>query len=54
VGNFNDDTTVDGLDYNAWSLNYLAGCSSGAEVPEPAVLSLLAVASLALIRRKRR
>ena len=52
VGNFNEDAIVDGLDYNGWSLHYLEGCAAGAQVPEPAGLSLLALGAAALIRRR--
>ena len=52
-GDFDGDLTADGLDYVIWSNNYFAGCpGTPGEVPEPAVLPLLAVGGLALLRRR--
>ncbi len=52
--NFNGDILVDGLDYVIWSNNYGFGYppSPGGAVPEPGTLSLLALASVALLRRR--
>ncbi len=50
-GNFTDDDKVDGGDYTIWADNYGTGVVS---IPEPAALSLLAVAGVSLIRRRRR
>ena len=52
-GDFNGDGVADGGDYTVWADNYGAGAAAAA-VPEPGVLSALAVAALALIRRRRR
>ncbi len=57
-GDFNGDGIADGGDYTLWADNYgstgLAAAGSGAaSVPEPGVLSALAVGALALIRRRR-
>jgi hypothetical protein len=54
--NFNGDVVTDGLDYVIWSNNYGFGypVSPGGAVPEPGTLSLLALASVVLIRRRRR
>jgi len=49
VGNFNDDASVDGADYTLWADNYGVG---GLSVPEPALLTLLAAAAPALLRRR--
>jgi hypothetical protein len=54
VANFNEDDIVDGLDYNHWSLNYGRGCGAGGEVPEPACLFLILLASPAIRRRPTR
>ena len=53
---FSGDDLVDGLDYVIWSNNYGFGYppSLGGAVPEPGTLSLLALASVALLRRRRR
>jgi len=52
---FSGDDLVDGLDYVIWSNNYGFGYppSLGGAVPEPGTLSLLALASVALLRRRR-
>ena len=49
-GDFNGDNLVDQADYTIWYNNY---GSSGGSVPEPATLMLLAVASAAVVRRRR-
>ena len=51
-GNFNQDTVIDGADYTIWADAYEAPGSGDA--PEPAATSLLGLASLALLRRRRR
>jgi len=51
-GDFNGDGITDGGDYTLWADNYGSG-AGGAAVPEPGVLSALAVGALALIRRRR-
>ncbi|MHC4717640.1 MAG: hypothetical protein ACYS5V_11770 [Planctomycetota bacterium] len=51
-GDFNDDGTVGIADLSALADNY--GGTVGGVVPEPATLSLLAICSLALIRRTHR
>ncbi|KPK83213.1 MAG: hypothetical protein AMJ81_08520, partial [Phycisphaerae bacterium SM23_33] len=54
AGDANLDGTVDGLDYNLWSMNYNAGCESGwSSIPEPAAL-LVVVAGVPLLLRRRR
>jgi len=50
-GDFNGDNSTNGADYTIWADNY-TGASNSA-VPEPAALSLLALGSLVLIRRRR-
>jgi hypothetical protein len=51
-GDFNGDGIADGLDYNIWSLYYQGG--AGAQAPEPAAVSLLAIGALALLLRRRK
>ncbi len=51
-GDFSGDGIVDGADYTFWADNYEAGCG-GSPIPEPAALALLAVGSLAALRRRR-
>ena len=48
-GDFNGDARVDQADYTAWYNNY---GSTGGNVPEPATLTLLAVAAMAVLRRR--
>lgn len=51
-GDFTGDTIVDGLDYVVWSNNYDPGCIPPGVVPEPAAVSLLAIGTLALLKRR--
>ena len=55
-GNFNNDTVVDFLDFQKlldyW--NPSGWVITGADTPEPATLSLLALGGLALLRRRSR
>jgi len=50
-GDFNEDGFIDGGDYTIWSDNYVGG---GSAVPEPAAVTLLALAAAALLRRRGR
>ena len=57
-GDFNYDGNVNALDFNALATNFgstlpAAAPALGALVPEPAVISLLAVTGVALWRRRR-
>jgi len=52
-GDLNCDEFTDGLDYVVWSNSYLQGCPSlPGPVPEPTGLLLVALGSLALLRRR--
>ncbi|MEZ6071956.1 MAG: dockerin type I domain-containing protein [Pirellulales bacterium] len=53
-GDFNDDGKVDGLDYIVWASNFEMGPNDGVAVPEPATLSLLLIAGVALMGRRSR
>jgi len=52
-GDFTGDGYVDGLDYIVWSSNYEGSSPAAPSVPEPASGVLVALAGLALIRRRR-
>ena len=57
-GDFNGDGIVDDLDLTALAVNWQQGCGGGgslaaANVPEPATLSLMAFAGVAIFRRRR-
>lgn len=50
-GDFNGDGAVDLQDFSLLKANF--GAAAGNNIPEPTMMSLLALGSLALIRKKR-
>ncbi|MEM7312660.1 MAG: PEP-CTERM sorting domain-containing protein, partial [Planctomycetota bacterium] len=52
-GDFNADGVVDVSDFGIWNAQKFTSSAAPAPVPEPSTLSLLLIAGLALLRRKR-